>query len=478
MKMALKELFNYNRPNKEDDTFLTTIRKEKKIQFPVAIEHEDVYVGVEVEVERVFRTAHLLNLPSGNVLFKCIEDGSLRNSGKEFVSIPLRGQNIPFALTVLHKTLTSEKNCVGHEFTDRTSVHVHMDVQLLSFKELANLILTYIVVEPLLYNFVGGNRHNNIFCVPLNLSSMASQLHRLFGAIEIDDAYNINHTITQWPKYTGFNLKPVSGYGTVEFRHMVGTNDVKQLSQWINLLLRVRAFSVQQDFLKLKERILSLNTTSEYRLLTFEIFGTDFDLIREDKLESHMEDMVIFVKDIFSKVTNKHLITKEVMAMFAKEADELPFVLNGLAVGFLAKLASSKKAKMPYDYGDFLNWLPPDFAQFAWDRAQETQESFYDPDTLLNFADVLTPEWEERQQQRPRLGGVRRADIPPPARNIMWNFEAAEPVPEVPQPQEAVRGIDWDAILQRQREAVLNRNPPRPRNADAPRPARRARRVP
>jgi hypothetical protein len=201
--------------------------------------------------------------------------------------------------------------------------------------------------------------------------------------------------------------------------------------------------------------------------------------------------MVIFVKDIFSKVTNKHLITKEVMAMFAKEADELPFVLNGLAVGFLAKSAPSKKAKMPYDYGDFLNWLPPDFAQFLWDRAQETQESFYDPDTLLNFADGHAPEWEERQQQaRPRGGLIgRRIDVPPlpNPRDIVWarnafaieaEVEVEAPAPEVPQPQEAVRGIDWDAILQRQREAILNRNPARPRNADAPRPARRVRRVP
>lgn len=58
-----------------------------------------------------------------------------------------------------------------------------------------------------------------------------------------------------WQKYTALNLLPITKYGTVEFRHMHGTNDFDKLCTWINSLSNLISVSYNTPLEKCIESI-------------------------------------------------------------------------------------------------------------------------------------------------------------------------------------------------------------------------------
>jgi hypothetical protein len=294
MNRILSEFMGYTPLTDYSKAIMSAVKDKDKLSLPM-VENE-TYVGIEVEVERIFTTANVS--VSGDVtLFKNIEDGSLRNSGREFVSIPIKGETIPVSLQALELLLTKHSECVGHEFSDRTSVHVHMNVRDMTPQQIKSLIITYLVVEPFLYHYVGGDRAKNIFCVPLTEATLTRRLNKIINSKTEGD---FTSQISDWYKYTGFNLLPILNYGTIEFRHMRGTSDPITLVTWINLLLSLKKFALSTTLEKLKDEVFELNTSSGYGAFIQSIFG---DLYREfDTMDysAVMEPTTTFVKDVFT----------------------------------------------------------------------------------------------------------------------------------------------------------------------------------
>ena len=108
----------------------------------------DAYIfGIEVEVE---------NVPNPRVQYfhrpywGLTADNSLRNNGVEFVSLPLKGYQVEAAPKQLANSLPKE-----HQFSERTSVHIHMNVRDLTIEQIVNLMLIYTSLENLLFNWTG-----------------------------------------------------------------------------------------------------------------------------------------------------------------------------------------------------------------------------------------------------------------------------------------------------------------------------------
>ena len=262
----------------------------------------DTHVGIEVEVERVFREGNIGSFyhTARDITYHVwsnTTDGSLRNNGREFVSMPVKGREISYALNLLHDTLTRDKQCVGHEFTPRTSVHVHMNVRDLTVDQLANLILLYALVEPLIFSIENTNRDKSIFCVPWHESNVINHLHEFMMSKDTDR--NRLGRLSHWYKYTGLNLRPVTNYGTVEFRHMKGTADIETLTNWINIILSLKKYAKKIKSTKLKDRLINLNTTSEYSAIVREIFGRYADSFQAFDLQKILETTSSNIKEMF-----------------------------------------------------------------------------------------------------------------------------------------------------------------------------------
>jgi hypothetical protein len=191
----------------------------KKDNLPKCLYPENI-AGIELEIECSSGFGH-------SKYFSRVTDGSLRNEGNEFISLPLRVDTL---LEQLQEFFQINRDMFVPEcYSDRTSTHVHMNVQHFTKENVKTLLLYYALVEPLLFDFVGNYRQENIYCVPLNetllLQDMSKTVSNLFGG-----------SGRGWQKYTALNLLPITKYGTVEFRHMHGTNDFDKLWTWINSL--------------------------------------------------------------------------------------------------------------------------------------------------------------------------------------------------------------------------------------------------
>jgi len=304
----------------------------KLLNDSIQVVDKDTFIGLEVEVERVETSSSLGNTIEGS-LWTNTEDGSLRNNGREFVSLPIRGDLIPASINFLRNFLEQSPSTRGYEFSDRTSVHVHMNVQDCTVDELLSLLYLYTLVEPILYEYAGRARFDSIFCVPITESHLDNRLVKVINELKKPKSNSVIEHINSWMKYTGLNLLPLLRYGTIEFRHLNGTLDNKRLMTWINLLLSLRKFVRGVSSEKLLSRILEMNTNSEYSHFLQEVFGELYHTFDFTNLQSMLEPSVTFLKDIHHTIKVSSLINIEEYAT-KPDSSSLMSLLNkkGFAV--------------------------------------------------------------------------------------------------------------------------------------------------
>ena len=234
---------------------------------------QEAIVGIEIEVEKVGNTS-TDNYPVWSIK----ADNSLRD-GVEFVSTPIHGPRIHFALNQFYALLS--KKAV---FSPRTSIHIHLNILDLTPPVVGNLVTCYTLVEKLLYRFIGNGRDKNNFCVPFYESHcIPYQLAVFFFNPYV--GVNINEGL----RYSGLNLDAIRKFGTLEFRHLGGTRDKDKIINWINLILRLRNYAKTIDTEVLKQAIAQLNTESNYSALLDDILGSDAWLLDRSNLQRDME---------------------------------------------------------------------------------------------------------------------------------------------------------------------------------------------
>lgn len=275
------------------------------------------FLGIEVEVEGVKVSKELLNLVTP--IWGVTPDGSLRNNGVEFVSVPIRAKYAHKSLELLRVALAKHSK---YEFSERTSIHIHMNVRRLTLEQLFVLLITYLVVEKSLFQFVercGVNRENNIFCVPITESKYHLNLDKTFKDWEVKafEAF-IENLMQGWKKYTALNLLPLSDKGTIEFRHMGGTIDVDLLMTWINLILSLKKFSYTTSLESLLDRINTLNSSSLYGAFLSDVFGRFSNLLAVRNYERDLEEGVSQVKDCLNWANRKEATFSDTPEEFCK----------------------------------------------------------------------------------------------------------------------------------------------------------------
>lgn len=178
----------------------------------------DFLAGIECEIES-FREVISTTFPNGT--FKMEEDGSLRNHGVEFISIPMNKHSLLTQFNNLHASIR-----LGPEpFSSRTSTHVHVNCAFMEEQQVVNMTMLYALFEEFFFLMVDPIRRGNIHCVPLTETFLPQHYKLPLGPM-----------VERWHKYTAYNLLPLARQGTVEFRHLQGTSDVLLLERWLTVL--------------------------------------------------------------------------------------------------------------------------------------------------------------------------------------------------------------------------------------------------
>ena len=258
-----------------------------EVSVDTTVPYPDLIVGLELEIEN-FNEENERYFPG----VEFTDDGSLRNSnrgmGIEAITLPLQTKYVRnFLEEFFFRYEISDSN-----YSERCSVHVHVNVNDMSYEQLASLCLVYQTVEDLLFSYVDSERANSIFCVPWNQCnlnySIADKLIEYLKT-EVDPFRN-------WQKYSALNLIPVMNQGSVEFRHLEGTCDVDKIMGWVSLLSCMMKYVMETPLQDVKENIIRMNTVSNYHEWLTSVFGKYIHLLQSDSFEKKLSRGVVDTK--------------------------------------------------------------------------------------------------------------------------------------------------------------------------------------
>lgn len=277
---------------------------------PLACEPSTL-MGIEVEVENIIMRE--------DERFKIVpwavkRDGSLRNNGMEFISLPIRPEDLKLSLATLYAWFGAAKQ--NPDFSGRTSIHIHLEVNKLTVEEYQKLLLLYLTFEESLFEFARpGRRETNIFCTPLSRTRNET-LGKVIRAKTIKEflgAFKMATNSIQ--KYSAVNLSHLYHYGTIEFRHLGGEADPVRVMKWANLLLRLFK-ATEMDIEVLKERITALNTDSTYKTFSQQVFGPQAHDLEFDGLDGFMARGITLCKELLSATPIPQAKTKRGIDLF------------------------------------------------------------------------------------------------------------------------------------------------------------------
>lgn len=174
------------------------------------------YFGIECEIEAVKDHGK-----ADSIGWNVTQDGSLRNNGYEYISSPIILDRASDMFQRLHGSIKLGKE----PFSQRTSIHIHANCANLESNSVRQIVLLYALFEEAFFLMCSPERRDNIHCTPLT----ETYLPGIYGS-------SLNNMVSRWHKYTALNLKPLAKYGTLEFRHMQGHNDVELLDEWLNII--------------------------------------------------------------------------------------------------------------------------------------------------------------------------------------------------------------------------------------------------
>ena len=200
-------------------------------------QHKGIF-GIEIEAEgRDMRAVHTRYWHSE-------DDGSLRGhypeSRSEFVlNAPITAKEVVPALNELVAALKG----ATFDFSFRTSVHVHMNVQDFTHNQILNMVYTYMLLEEPLMTYCGKSRKANRFCLRLgDAEGLMDVVERMVKDGEFMYAHCNDNC-----RYSAINLAALNKYGSIEFRGMRGNMDIDVIQTWTRALGAIHAYAAAQE---------------------------------------------------------------------------------------------------------------------------------------------------------------------------------------------------------------------------------------
>ena len=247
--------------------------------FPQVKPRKGNQVGIELEYEGAtekFRMGDFENQSR----WKVVEDPSLRNGGVEFVSLPTSSAQ----LSNLYEQLEYLFKASRAKVTVRCGMHVHVNMTDRTFRDVFNVSTLWTLFEPYIFRKFADGRQDNHFCVPTHVNSTlidalykdnldlrkgigrpyqeqrrTKKLNHPVFDIEVPvpaptfagaggrmkSVYPLN--IRNDSKYSAVNYRPLSTFGTMEYRIAPSTKDVKEIDEFVKFLMRLHTMAYLFD---------------------------------------------------------------------------------------------------------------------------------------------------------------------------------------------------------------------------------------
>lgn len=202
---------------------------------PIARLKPDVF-GLEIELE-----GRGLAMPDISP-FTLHTDNSLRTFREDAQALeyvfaePLPYDETIAAIKKLFDYLNSEKAEVFDSY--RTSIHVHLNFGLETYRTIYNLVTLSIIFDELFVSQNGRHRIGNNFC--LRAKDAQNQVNHLVHLIS--NGHKI-WEVNPDSRYSSVNFASLGKFGTVEYRSMECTTNLRRVQHWIDTLQALKVSS-------------------------------------------------------------------------------------------------------------------------------------------------------------------------------------------------------------------------------------------
>lgn len=195
------------------------------------------YYGVEIEVEGV-TDSRWASEPGS--FWAAKEDGSLRNSGAEFITEPIRWKHL---MEAVGQYYYNHKEC-GYQPSIRTGIHVHVDMRFRTAPEVLAICCLYAYMEPLLMRMCGPSREECVYCVPwYRAPDNVALLRQFMSEMSVTDRDRAqvygSRTLNAMCKYSALYVEPLRRFGTIEFRSAPTYEREEDLVEWLSVIRRL-----------------------------------------------------------------------------------------------------------------------------------------------------------------------------------------------------------------------------------------------
>lgn len=191
----------------------------------------------EIEYDNYGNSTSIDRHPLIPVWWAYTHDGSLRgdDNAEYILDKPTKFDEVPQAIDELWH-MFNEYGSILDE-SNRTSVHVHLNVQQWYLNRVCSFFGLYFIVEDILTHWCGDHRVGNLFCLRAkDAPGIVSRLKQFFKS---EHPWMIDEGL----HYSGLNAHALKKLGSVEVRTMRGVNNPETIKTWVAVLERIYRLS-------------------------------------------------------------------------------------------------------------------------------------------------------------------------------------------------------------------------------------------
>lgn len=216
--------------------------------------------GVEIEVENAPDNTYPRGRGSWVNKFgwNLTGDGSLRDGGLELISQPSDMRTLVRAFRT-HCNWAKEYDWRA---SIRTSIHVHANMLSRTMSQVQGIAAAYAAFEPLMFQLVGPEREEGIYCVPWYRAPSEA------GVLTCGDDHAAWHAAPDSCKYSALYVAPLHRFGTIEFRAAPSWMEPAPMIRWLCAINRLIRWGQDQSPLSVLEQC-----QGDVNGLVHEIFG-------------------------------------------------------------------------------------------------------------------------------------------------------------------------------------------------------------
>lgn len=266
-----------------------SVNANKTVQQIFGLPAKSGDVGIEIEAEaRNCNPFPTHDLPVG---WNPTHDNSLRGISIEYVlNQPVKIDKVEDRIMSLQEAI--KNNGTKVTYTYRAGVHVHINCQKLTMKQVLVFAALYYSIEEVLVEWCGSDRVGNFFCLRArDAEGVLDYVGSVYG-----NGQNPTHLANDAIRYAALNFCALPKYGSLEFRSLATTPDFEDIVKWATLLYNLREKSKEFESIPSILERFSMASPTEWLQ---EVLGDFYEDIKGQKdLELKVWEGIRFAQDL------------------------------------------------------------------------------------------------------------------------------------------------------------------------------------